>query len=69
MFPPSRLSPLLNEFQTTPNIQRSSENLFCNDRVESDVGLCGRALRETNIGKIKRYKDEEGIFDVVGNAG
>ena len=56
-------------FQTTPNIKRSSENLFCNDRVESDVGLYGRVLRETSNEKDYRYKDEEDIFDVVGNAG
>ena len=38
-------------FQTTPNAQRSSENLFCNDRVESDAELCGRVLREMNSEK------------------
>ncbi|EET44681.1 hypothetical protein NEISICOT_01643 [Neisseria sicca ATCC 29256] len=35
-------------FRRPLNAYRSSENLFCSDRVESDAELCGKVLRETN---------------------
>ena len=38
-------------FRRPLNVQRSSENLFDNDRVESGAELYGRVLRETNSGK------------------
>ena len=53
-------------FRRPLNAKRSSENLFCSDRIKSDVDLYGRFLEKRIAEKIKRYKDEEDIFDMDG---